>query len=100
VASDAERPGAYRDERWKLIRYPQVNVTQLFDLRSDPFELHNLANDSAHAKRLAQMTARLQQQQQQFGDRLSLTVAKPLPAPFTPPTGAALEQIKARWNMR
>ncbi|MFA6544787.1 MAG: sulfatase-like hydrolase/transferase [Limisphaerales bacterium] len=27
---------AWRDERWKLIRYPQVNVTQLFDLQDDP----------------------------------------------------------------
>ncbi len=91
---------AYRDERWKLIRYPQVNVTQLFDLRTDPFELRNLAERPAHSKRLAQMTARLQQQQQQFGDSLPLIVAKPLPAAFTPPTGAALEQIKARWNLR
>jgi len=78
---------AYRDERWKLIRYPRVNVTQLFDLRRDPFELRDLASDPAQAKRLAQLTARLQQLQQQFGDSLPLTVAKPLPAAFTPPTG-------------
>lgn len=27
---------AIRDDRWKLIRYPEVNVTQLFDLEADP----------------------------------------------------------------
>jgi arylsulfatase A-like enzyme len=91
---------AYRDERWKLIRYPQVNVTQLFDLRSDPFELRNLAGDPAQAKRLARMTAGLQQQQRQFGDSLQLTLEKPRPAAFRPPAGEALEQLRARWKMR
>ncbi|NJN05795.1 MAG: hypothetical protein HC814_04685 [Rhodobacteraceae bacterium] len=26
---------AWRDDRWKLIRYPQVDVTQLFDIKND-----------------------------------------------------------------
>jgi arylsulfatase A-like enzyme len=75
-------------------------VTQLFDLRSDPFELRNLAGDPAQAKRLARMTAGLQQQQRQFGDSLQLTLEKPRPAAFTPPAGEALEQLRARWKMR
>jgi arylsulfatase A-like enzyme len=83
---------AYRDERWKLMRYPQVNVTQLFDLRRDPFELRNLAAEPAQRQRLAQMTARLQRLQQQFGDDLPLTVAAPKPATFVPPTGEARGQ--------
>jgi arylsulfatase A-like enzyme len=33
---------AIRDDRWKLIRYPQVNRTQLFDLQSDPQERNDL----------------------------------------------------------
>src|SRR5262249_46310530 len=78
---------AYRDGRWKLIRYPQVNVTQLFDLRNDPFETRNLAADPAQAKRIAQMTARLQQHQRRLGDKLPLRIEKPQPAAFTPPTG-------------
>jgi len=77
---------AYRDGRWKLIRYPQVNLTQFFDLRSDPFELRNLAGEPAQAKRLAQMSASLQRMQKQFGDSLPLTVEKPQPVAFTPPT--------------
>jgi len=31
------------DDQWKLIRYPQRNYTQLFNLQEDPLELHNLA---------------------------------------------------------
>lgn len=31
----------YRDERWKLIRYPYVDRTQLFDLQNDPDETKN-----------------------------------------------------------
>src|SRR3712207_1229222 len=30
---------AVRDDRWKLIVYPQVNKVQLFDLKADPAEL-------------------------------------------------------------
>ena len=51
---DAEIDGAYRDLQRaimhadrKLIRYPAVNVVRLFDLRSDPEEAHDLANDPA-----------------------------------------------------
>ena len=38
-----------RDQRYKLIYYPVGNRVQLFDLREDPDELHNLADDPAHA---------------------------------------------------
>ena len=34
---------AVRQGDWKLIRYPQVNKTQLFDLRDDPHETWDLA---------------------------------------------------------
>jgi hypothetical protein len=37
-----------RDRRHKLIWYPAGNRVQLFDLQSDPSELHDLAEDSAH----------------------------------------------------
>jgi arylsulfatase A-like enzyme len=76
---------AFRDERWKLLRYPQVNVTQLFDLQSDPDEMRNLANDTAHAARVQQMLARMKQAQAKFGDDLPLTVDNPKPAKWTPP---------------
>jgi len=68
-----------RDERWKLIRYPDINHTQLFDLKNDPDELHNLANDPTQAERVQEMLLRLKQWQRQVGDDLPLTVANPSP---------------------
>jgi arylsulfatase A-like enzyme len=49
-----------RTERWKYIRYKDTQPVQdeLFDLQSDPFEERNLAKDAAHARTLAQMSAR------------------------------------------
>lgn len=37
-----------RTDRWKLIRYPQINRVQLFDLRNDPDELHDLSGHPEH----------------------------------------------------
>lgn len=36
---------AVRDKKWKLIFYPKVDVTQLFDLEADPQETHDLAGE-------------------------------------------------------
>jgi arylsulfatase A-like enzyme len=74
---------AVRDERWKLICYPHVNQTQLFDLQNDPNELRNLASDSAHAGRLAKMLRQLQDWQKHLGDSLPLTSAHPVAPSFT-----------------
>ena len=37
---------AVRGDRWKLIRYPQIDHVQLFDLASDPQETRNLGRGS------------------------------------------------------
>jgi len=44
---------AIRDEGWKMIRYPKIDRTQLFDLGADPLEQHDLAGESASASKLA-----------------------------------------------
>lgn len=69
---------AYRDlqrmvrtERWKLIVYPKVRVTQLFDVQADPWELRNLADAPEHAATLADMRGRLARWQGQVGDKVS-----------------------------
>lgn len=77
---------AFRDDRWKLIRYPQVNVTQLFDLQSDPDEIHNLADDPAQRVRVQTMLARLAESQPTWGDTAPLIVANPKPAKWSPPS--------------
>ncbi len=66
-----------RDDRWKLIRYPHIHKTQLFDLENDPHELHDLAGDHRQARRIARMFALMEDWQQQLGDGLPLTAEVP-----------------------
>ena len=45
-----------RTERWKYIRYPGANETdELYDLETDPYEMHNLVNEKAAASQLGLM---------------------------------------------
>ena len=76
---------AVRDARWKLIRYPLVDRTQLFDLSNDPHELGNLADKPEHAAKLTEMTALLAKEMASHADNLPLMVAKPNPAGWSPP---------------
>ncbi len=80
---------AIRDTRWKLIRYPLVNRTQLFDLQADPDEITNLAERPEHAGKVRELLALLAAQQREFGDAAALTVAEPKPADWTPPARGA-----------
>ena len=50
-----------RTDRWKLIEYPLVNRTQLFDLVNDPLEMKDLSKRREHAERHAQLSAQLAQ---------------------------------------
>lgn len=74
---------AVRVGDWKLIRYPQVNATQLFNLRDDPQELNNLANSAKHAKRVEELMKQLATAQQEFDDTLPLSSEKPGQAEVT-----------------
>jgi arylsulfatase A-like enzyme len=85
-----------RDERWKLIRYPFVDRTQLFDLQNDPQELHNLADEPASAGRIERMTAQLQEWQKQLGDTAPLRVEKPRDPAFTPPKESQKAKVESR----
>lgn len=79
---------AVRDDRWKLIRYPQVDRTQLFDLQADPHETNNLAGDPAQSTRVADLLALMAKLQKESGDDTPLTVADPKPADWSPPQAA------------
>jgi arylsulfatase A-like enzyme len=77
---------ALMDGRWKLIRYPQVNVTQLFDLQSDPNELKDLSALPEHSAKKTELLTELRRQQALHGDTLPLEVANPSPAAWSPPS--------------
>jgi arylsulfatase A-like enzyme len=76
---------AIRDERWKLIRYPLVDRSQLFDLNTDPHELANLAAKPEHKTKVAEMTELLKKEMANHVDKFPLTVANPKSAEWTPP---------------
>ncbi|HEY5314562.1 MAG TPA: sulfatase [Pirellulales bacterium] len=54
-----------RTDRWKYIHYPHGDgspdrhMAELYDLASDPQELHNLINDPAEAPRIAELKGEL-----------------------------------------
>ncbi len=90
---------AVRDERYKLIVYPHNNARQLFDLENDPHELRNLADDPQYERRIEAMMEAIGQWQAQLGDTAPLGTEDPSPIEFNPPTGEALRELRARWNM-
>jgi arylsulfatase A-like enzyme len=77
---------ALSDGRWKLIRYPHVDRTQLFDLQTDPYETKDLSADPAQADRIKAMLAKLAAEMKADGDNDPLTAAKILPAEWKAPT--------------
>lgn len=55
---------AVRTERWKYIRYTELTgMDELYDLQSDPYEMHNLIGDSAARPKLDSLQAELQRLQ-------------------------------------
>ena len=85
---------AFCDERWKLIRYPLVDRTQLFDLRADPHEIVNLTNKPEYAAKVAELTSQLQTEMIRNGDGALLTVPNPRPAEWTPPKRPKMDMRK------
>ena len=79
------------DERYKLIRYPQVDRTQLFDLITDPDERTDLSVRTEHAARITAMTAALRAEMKRLDDPTELTVASPPPSAWSPPPARGKE---------
>jgi arylsulfatase A-like enzyme len=70
---------AVRNDDWKLIRYPKVNFTQLFNLKDDPDEIKNLAADPVQEKKVRELMDLLRHQQKLFLDDAPLVVDNPQP---------------------
>ena len=86
---------AVRTDRWKLIRYPRIDHTQLFDLREDPHETRNLAAEPELSARVAELTALLGELQREAGDDdpLSLSGSEPKEIDLT-----GHERVRDRWQ--
>ncbi len=61
---------AIKDRRYKLIEFalPGHRATQLFDLEADPWELHNLADDSACREHLSRLRGKLLEIAEEWDD--------------------------------
>jgi arylsulfatase A-like enzyme len=70
---------AVTDGRWKLIRYPEIGFTQLFDLASDPHELVNLAARAEQSQRVEALRRRLEAWQARLGDDVPWTASEVRP---------------------
>ncbi|GMQ30587.1 sulfatase-like hydrolase/transferase [Algoriphagus confluentis] len=77
---------AVRDQKWKLIRYPERDFTQLFDLENDPEEMNNLAEDPRFDSEKVKMMGLLQASQKEFGDTIPLTAYVLKPMVYNPDT--------------
>lgn len=75
---------AVRNDEWKLIRYPNRDYTQLFNLKKDPLELNNLAGKPAYRQKEESLKKLMIQWQQQTGDTTAYTAKVILPMEYDP----------------
>jgi arylsulfatase A-like enzyme len=100
---------AYRDVQravrrgpWKLICYPEINRTQLFNLDQDPYETKDLSGDPANAGRIRELMEAMRGQQKLYGDTAPLTSENPKPGDvdleffMQPPASAAKDKVKGK----
>ncbi len=65
----AKRHYGIRTKQYKLIHfYNDIDTWELYDLKADPTEMHNLYNDPAYAKVQKQLHKQLKQLQKQYDD--------------------------------
>lgn len=60
-----------RDARWKRIEYPKIGRVQLFDLKNDPDERHDLSDQPAHAATLRRLEEALRKERKALGDPMA-----------------------------
>jgi choline-sulfatase len=65
-----DRQRAVRTEEWKLIRTPGARQVQLFNIKRDPWERQNLADDPRHAPRITMLDNELRRLMRELQDPL------------------------------
>ena len=73
---------AVRDERWKLICYPKLGFSQLFDLQADPHETRSVFDDPAHAAHVTRLRGLMREWQARVGDKVVLPEGQRQPPPI------------------
>ncbi len=61
-----------RSGDYKLISYPQIKVEKLFNLKMDPFEENDLAQDPSQAERIKDLRGTLLAEMQRMNDPVDL----------------------------
>ncbi|WP_040767855.1 sulfatase-like hydrolase/transferase [Novipirellula maiorica] len=61
-----------RTDKYKLIVYPKAKTMRLYDIKNDPLEMHDLADDPAMQQTVKDLFARLQTLQKSMNDDLVL----------------------------
>lgn len=74
-----------RDERWKLIRFPKIDKTMLFDLKTDPHETNNLAENPEYSEKITELIQKLDEERKAVGDKLDLFSGNYSPSEFIAP---------------
>ncbi len=67
---------AIRNMDWKLIYYPQINFKQLYNLKKDPNEINNLANEIKYKFKVEEMMKLLKQHKEFSDDTINLNPYK------------------------
>jgi arylsulfatase A-like enzyme len=69
-AAFLDRQRAVRTREWKLIRTPASQEVQLFNIKRDPWEKHNLARDPKYARTVATLDDKLRELMTEMNDPL------------------------------
>jgi arylsulfatase A-like enzyme len=75
-----------RKDDWKLIRYPERDFTQLFNLANDPHEMTNLAEDPTFTGKKQELIGLLGKSQVATGDTVSFRAKTIKPLAYNPDT--------------
>jgi choline-sulfatase len=57
---------------YKMIYYPKIGKTLLYNLRTDPYEMNNLADDPTYFSQIRKLRRRLKILQKEVGDKLDI----------------------------
>lgn len=86
---------AVRTPEWKLIRYPERDYFQLFNLKNDPLELNNLAENKEYSATKSELITLLKDWQKTSGDTAAFTTPVIKPLEYDPST---LTRKPDRWQ--